>query len=64
MIIDCHTHVFSDRVINDRDLYQKDAHFNLLYRSKKARMINHLNLVSEMKDNKIDYSVTMGFPWY
>jgi predicted TIM-barrel fold metal-dependent hydrolase len=63
MIIDAHTHIFSDDVRLNRDRYLADGQFRRLYGSDKAKLIDHRDLMAAMKESGIDYAVAMGFSW-
>jgi hypothetical protein len=64
MIIDCHTHVFSPRVQQDRGGYVgRDACFAALYSDPKARIINADELVAAMDAGGIDISVIASIGW-
>ena len=63
MIVDVHTHIFSDDIRVHRDRYLADGQFRCLYGSEKARLIDHRELMTAMKQSGIDYAVAMGFPW-
>ncbi|MBI51764.1 MAG: hypothetical protein CL779_00910 [Chloroflexi bacterium] len=64
MIIDAHTHLFSDEQINKRDLLiRNDENFNSIYSSPDAKMANVEDLLESMYQAKIDMSIIMGFQW-
>lgn len=64
MIIDCHTHIFSPQVKNDRDRYIKvDACFAELYSSPKAKMVTANELVASMDEEEVDVSVVLNIGW-
>jgi predicted TIM-barrel fold metal-dependent hydrolase len=64
MIIDVHTHLFSDEVRKKRRAYcARDEGFRLLYRNSKARMAGIEDLLENMDREKVDRSVVCGFPW-
>ena len=63
MIIDCHTHVFSPDVIDDRERRgQSEPWFRLLYGSG-AKMATADELLGSMDRAGIDKSVVMSFGW-
>ncbi|MCY3800078.1 MAG: amidohydrolase family protein [Chloroflexi bacterium] len=63
MIIDCHTHVFSPDVIEDRELHARsEPWFQLLYGSG-AKMATADDLLKSMDSAGIDKSVVMSFGW-
>jgi predicted TIM-barrel fold metal-dependent hydrolase len=63
MIVDAHTHIFSDDIRTNRERYLADGQFQCIYESKKAKIIDHRDLMAAMKISGIDYAVAMGFPW-
>ncbi len=64
MIIDCHTHVFSPHVIENRsDYIRSDPIFAELYSSPKARLITAPELISSMDEAEIDISVILNIGW-
>lgn len=64
MIIDSHTHIFSEEVIRDRDRYAgRDPFFGSLYRGAAARMAGAEDLVAAMDRAGIDRAVITGWPW-
>jgi predicted TIM-barrel fold metal-dependent hydrolase len=64
MIIDCHTHIFSDEVRKDRKTYcEMDEGFSSIYQDSKARMVGVEDLIASMDASDVDRSVICGFPW-
>jgi len=64
MIIDCHTHIFSDEARKDRGKYaQKDPAFGVIYKDEKAKMVGVEELIRSMDEAGIDKAVVCGFPW-
>lgn len=63
MIIDCHTHIFSPALCADRERYRSDPQFDCIYGNPRARLADHTQLLSAMKESAVDYSVAMGYPW-
>ena len=64
MIIDMHTHIFHDEVIENRAAHLDDEpEFALLYESDKSKMIGADALVAIMDEEGVDKSVVFGFPW-
>ncbi len=63
MIIDFHTHIFSDEVRSDRNGFLDDPGFNLLYADENARIIGHNDLIEAMDNGRVDRAVAMGFQW-
>jgi len=63
MIVDFHTHIFTEKVCTRRDLFYDDHHFRYLNSSEKSSLISHTDLLKSMNKESIDYSVAMGFPW-
>ncbi len=64
MIIDVHTHIFPEKIKQDRSPYfETEPEFNLLYSSPKARIIAVDDLIQSMDRHKVDMSIICGFPW-
>ena len=64
MIIDAHTHIFPEKIKQDRSSYFKDEpEFKLLYNSPKAKISLMDELIQSMDVHKVDISVVCGFPW-
>ena len=64
MIIDCHTHIFPQDVLQNRFRYcQKDRAFREIYNNEEARMIGPDSLVVEMDAAGVDMAVICGFSW-
>lgn len=64
MIVDIHTHIFPDKVRNQREtFFEGEEAFTLLYGSPKAKMVGPEALVEAMDEQGVDRSVTFGFPW-
>jgi uncharacterized protein len=64
MIIDFHTHIFPPEICKRREHYcERDAWFNELYNSPRARMVSADNLIAEMDFSGVDASVTFSFGW-
>ncbi len=64
MIIDSHTHIFSEQVRQDRShFFDNEPEFKLLYNSPKAKTGNIVELLESMDKYGIDISVICGFPW-
>jgi len=64
MIIDSHTHVFPEKIKQDRSPYFiNEPEFKLLYDSKKASINTIDDLIQAMDSFKVDISVICGFPW-
>lgn len=63
MIVDIHTHIFSNEVRVNRKRYLADGQFQSIYGSEKAKLIDHDDLMAAMKQAGVDYAVAMGFPW-
>lgn len=61
---DAHTHIFPPEVVKNRELFfEGEPAFKLLYDNPKSKLIEAENLLAEMEKNKVDFSVTFGFPW-
>ncbi|MFH1639961.1 MAG: amidohydrolase family protein [Chloroflexota bacterium] len=64
MIIDCHTHIFSPRIRENRsDYVRSDPVFAELYASPKARLITAPELIDSMDEAGIDVSVILNIGW-
>lgn len=64
MIIDAHTHIFTDKMIQDRSLFfTNEPEFRLLYDSDKSAMASARNTLETMDEFNVDKSVICGFPW-
>jgi len=64
MIIDVHTHLFSETARKDRSRYfDGEPAFKLLYASPKSRMVGARDLIDTMDAEGVDVSVVFGFPW-
>lgn len=65
MIIDSHTHIFPEKIKQDRSLYfNNEPEFKLLYDSPKARINNINDLIESMDKYRVDISIICGFPWH
>ena len=63
MIIDFHTHIFPDGVLEERGKYLADRGFHLLYSSAKSRMTGCAGLMDYIRNNDLRGAVAMSFPW-
>ncbi len=64
MIIDCHVHLFQDRVIEDRSPFvASDKAFGALYSSPKSRIATPIQIIEYLDNNSISKAVVFGFPW-
>ena len=64
MIIDVHTHIFPEQVMENREAYFKgEPAFELLYNSPKAKLAGASDIVSAMDSQGVERSVVFGFPW-
>ena len=64
MIVDFHTHIFPERLREQREEYlQRDATFRELFADPKARMATADELVHAMDEDGIDRAVVMGVGW-
>ena len=64
MIIDFHTHIFPDWLIERREEYlTRDATFGELFAGPKAKMATAEDLVGAMDEDGVDRSVVMGIGW-
>ena len=64
MVIDFHTHIFSEWVIDNKDLcIKRDATFRELFNDPNARIVSFQELIQSMDEEDIDVSVVMGIGW-
>ncbi|PIE75335.1 MAG: amidohydrolase [Deltaproteobacteria bacterium] len=64
MIIDCHTHIFPEKIKNNREKYfNGEDQFSLLYKNPKSKIATAEELIESMNKNYIDKSIVFGFPW-
>ena len=64
MIIDIHTHIFPEKMRNNRENYfQGENAFKMIYNSPKAQMASYEELLNAMDEDSVDKSVICGFPW-
>ncbi len=64
MIIDCHTHIFPEKIRTGREAFcKRDEGFSSIYDQPKAKMVGTEDLISAMDESGIDRSVICGFPW-
>ena len=62
--IDAHVHVFSPRIIAERDSYlSRDERFAALYADPRARMATAEEVIAEMDRCGVGLSVVFGFPF-
>ncbi len=64
MILDAHTHIFSDEIQKNRQMYcRRDKGFRLLYSDEKSKIVGKEALLSSMDREGISRSIVCGFPW-
>ena len=64
MIIDSHTHLFTQAVREDRArFFENEPEFKLLYASPKSKIATVDELLAVMDEQGVDISVVSGFPW-
>ena len=64
MIIDSHTHIFTEQVRQDRSVFfDNEPEFRLLYDSPKAKICAVEDLIETMDQHEVDISIICGFPW-
>ncbi len=63
MIIDVHTHVFSEKIPENKERYMADENFSYLYGGGKVKFADHTLLKKSMDESGVDYAVAMGFAW-
>jgi uncharacterized protein len=64
MIIDFHTHLFSDEIKNNRDYYLgKEPLLGELYENPKAKLASAEEIIADMALQNVDISVVQNFQW-
>jgi uncharacterized protein len=64
VIIDFHTHIFSPKIIANRDHYiSADPCFKLIYSNPKAKLGTAEDLISEMDGSGVSKSVVLNIGW-
>lgn len=64
MIIDFHTHIFSDEMrAHQDDFRERDAWFATLYTNPRHKLASAEDVVASMQAAGVDRTVVMGFPW-
>jgi predicted TIM-barrel fold metal-dependent hydrolase len=63
MKIDAHTHIFSEKVADNRDHFLSDPGFALLYKEENARIATAWDAELYAGTNSLDYLWVMGFCW-
>jgi predicted TIM-barrel fold metal-dependent hydrolase len=64
MIIDCHTHLFPEKIRKNREIFFSDEPaFQKLYQSPKSQLIGAREMLASMDAGQVDKSVIFGFPW-
>ncbi len=64
MILDGHTHIFSEEVIHGReDFFADEPALRLLYESPKSKMLGPEDLLTAMAEEGVEAAVILGFPW-
>lgn len=64
MIIDFHTHIFTDEMrANREDLIERDGWFRTLYENPRHRLASAEDVVASMQEAGVDRTVVFGFPW-
>jgi predicted TIM-barrel fold metal-dependent hydrolase len=64
MIIDAHTHIFPEKIRQNREKYFSiEPAFQQLYQSPKSRLIGAQEMLASMDASHVDKSVIFGFPW-
>lgn len=64
MIIDFHTHIFSDEMrANRSDYAERDPWFATLYEDPRRRLASAEDVVASMASAGVDRTVVFGFPW-
>jgi predicted TIM-barrel fold metal-dependent hydrolase len=64
MVIDFHTHIFPPVVKNNREKYlERDFVFRSLYADSKSKLADAEDLIRDMDEQEIDWSVVHNFQW-
>ncbi|MDY0131596.1 MAG: TatD family hydrolase [Desulforegulaceae bacterium] len=64
MIIDCHAHIFPEKIKNKREIFfENEKEFSWLYKNPKSKLSTAEELIESMDKNKIDKTIVFGFPW-
>ncbi|MGB9630063.1 MAG: amidohydrolase family protein, partial [Thermodesulfobacteriota bacterium] len=64
MIIDCHTHIFPEKIRNDREAFcKRDGGFSSIYKNLNSKMVGVEELIASMNEAGVDCSIVCGFPW-
>ena len=64
MIVDFHTHVFSDEMRANRAKFlERDGWFGTLYEDPKHRLVSAEDVIASMQEAGVDRTVIFGFPW-
>jgi uncharacterized protein len=64
VIVDFHTHIFSDEMRGMRAEYlERDSWFGTLYEDPKHRLASAEDVVASMREAGVDRTVVFGFPW-
>lgn len=64
MIIDFHTHIFPQKIIEQRDEYcRRDPCFSCLYSDLRAKMVTAEDLIREMDRYQIDKAIVLNIGW-
>jgi predicted TIM-barrel fold metal-dependent hydrolase len=64
LIIDCHTHIFPDKIRENREAFcERDEGFSSIYRESRAKIVGAEDLIASMDKAGVDRSVICGFSW-
>ena len=64
MIIDCHTHIFPEKMRKERETFcKRDGGFSSIYKDSKAKLASADDLIESMDKWGVDRSVICGFSW-
>jgi predicted TIM-barrel fold metal-dependent hydrolase len=64
VIIDFHTHIFPQKIRENREKYfHLEPAFKLLYSASKSKLAGINEIIASMDENGVDVSVIFGFPW-
>ena len=63
MIIDSHSHIYSNKIRKNKEKYFADPVFKRFYHSDKAILAGAKDVIDAMDRYHVDVSVVFGFPW-
>lgn len=64
MVIDIHTHIFPNAIIENRaNYFSGESAFKLLYEPSKSKLFSADEIIEVMDEQGVDKSAILGFPW-